>query len=81
MNSDWYKGAKDKEERKRLVNTSKQILDVLKEIVETRLDDLQRTRRDPKHFESPSWAMLQADFNARERELEYLLTLLDQEEK
>lgn len=80
MNSDWYKSAKDKEERKKLVKSSKLILDVLKEIVEMRLDDLHKSRRDFKHFESPSWAMLQADFNARERELEYLLTLLDQEE-
>lgn len=80
MNSDWYKSAKDKEERKQLVKTSRLILDVLKEIVETRLDDLQRSRRDMKNYESPSWAMLQADYNARERELEYLLTLLDQEE-
>lgn len=80
MNSDWFRGVKDREERKKLVISSRPILDVLKNILECRLEDLQRTRRDPKHFESPSWAMLQADFNARERELEYLLTLLDQEE-
>lgn len=80
MNSDWLKTAKDKEERKQVVRSCNAVLKILKEIVETRLDDLHSKRRDHKNYDSPSWALLQADFTGRERELEYILTLLDQEE-
>lgn len=80
MNSDWYHKAHDREERKKLVLSGLPALKVLKEILEHRLTNLNTDRRSKTNYESPAWPMLQADYLGRERELEYLLNLLDQEE-
>lgn len=80
MKSDWFKGAIDRDERKQIVRSALPALNVLKDVLEKRLCDLTAERRASKNYESPAWPMLQADFLGRERELEYLLDLLDQED-
>lgn len=80
MNSDWLKSAKDKEERKKQVKSALPTLSILHALITARLEELHERRRAMQNYESPSWPMLQADFNGAERELEYLLNLLDQEE-
>lgn len=83
MRTDWYKGCKteaEKEERRKLVKSSTQILRVINNILDGMVADLELERSKKSFYDLPAWAYLQADNNGAMRTVKQIKTLLDQEE-
>lgn len=49
----------------------------IRELLQERLDFLERKENSDKVYENPSWPYLQADINGGKREVKYLLSLFD----
>lgn len=83
MKVDWYKGCKsedDKKARRDMIRAAAPTLKVLKEILQDRKKEAQDASLKKLAYENPSWPYLQADSVGTVRTLEYVLSLLDQEE-
>lgn len=87
MRSDWFKGCKDdaaKDERRELVKTATPTLNVLRNILQDKLEEAQATQVGEGLYSSPSWPYVQADKNAQIRVYKDLIKLVevsDKEEK
>lgn len=80
MRSEWLRGLPDekaKKERKELVASARPTLDVLKEIVLTKLMDAESVQLSLADYDSPAWPYKQADRNAVVRTLRDILELLE----
>ncbi len=80
MLNDWYKDvAKDeklRDERKQLVLLSRPLLEVLSKIMDRRIEELTQKQTELKEYDSPSWAMKQADYIGSMRTLNEVKNLL-----
>jgi hypothetical protein len=76
---EWFKDCKnedEKRERRETVISGLPLLEELQKIVKSRLDRCSDDRKKRKLYDSPNWALMQADITGAERELEELLDLL-----
>ena len=76
---EWFKydcKQEDRDERRQLVLSAKPTLEILRKIIQERLNGKHDERRSRKNYDSPNWALIQADLLGAERELEELLDLL-----
>lgn len=85
MKLDWLKdvsnlGIEAVEERKIMVRSCQPTLNVLKNILEKKLDEIEASRTRKLDYDSPNWAVKQADYIGSIRVIKDVLTLLDQEE-
>ena len=83
MNTDWLKDCKseeDKKARKDMIRTAAPTLKVLRRIIERKLEEESADHLKKVKYDSPSWAYIQADSIGCMRTLNYVLSLLDQEE-
>ena len=79
MNIKWLKNLREtesKEKRTALVNGSREILDILKGILEAELDSSRKKKTNKAHYLMPAWSEFQADSNATERTLQQVIDLL-----
>ena len=79
MKVEWYKydcPQEKREERAELVRSAGPTLEILRKIIQGRIDDKNLRRRSAKLYESPNWPYMQADLLGAERELEEILDLL-----
>jgi hypothetical protein len=85
MKLDWVKdvsnqGVEAVNERKALVRSCQAALDVLKNILEKKIEEIDSGRTRKADYDSPNWALKQADYIGSIRAIKDVLTLLDQEE-
>lgn len=66
----------DKAFRKKLLIENKDILNIIKDVIQSDLDLLEANQVSTKRYDSGTWAYRQADFNGSKRTLAELLTLL-----
>ncbi len=80
---DWFHGLKEEEkrERKELVLSARPTLDVLRGILVKRLKELDVLETSKESYDSPSWALQQADLIGSKRELKRMIDLLTIEER
>jgi len=79
MNLKWLKHIEDKKERedfKLRLKANRDIFVVLKNILQSDLDNTINARRSIKSYATQSWSEYQADCNAAERTLQDLINLL-----
>jgi hypothetical protein len=84
VNKKWFKDCKDQEQvedRRKMIQNGAPLLNVLKKLVETELNDVINNSEKRDGYDSPSWAYRQADNIGAIRTLKSMLSLLDQEEK
>ena len=76
---DWTKGMSDLEKQEFIEVLSKSIWLTrrIRELLQERLDFLERKENTDKAYDNPSWAFYQADINGGKREVKYLLSLFD----
>lgn len=83
MNSEWFKDCKTVElrsERIKLVKAHQPLLDVIRKMLERRLEELEAERCKKLDYICASWPYSQADLNGSIRETKFFISLLDQEE-
>lgn len=76
---EWYRGSADedeKKERKETVLSGEPVLKLLRNILKARLKEVTEDRKKRKLYDSPNWALVQADLIGAERTLEELVDLL-----
>jgi hypothetical protein len=74
---DWFRKISNQEDKKATEQAIRQaggVLEILKDLLETRLRSISKTNEDD--YDSPSWAYLQAHKNGRIQDLEYVIRLL-----
>ena len=83
MKLDWLAGLTGDElkERKDMVRSARPTLNVLKNILEKKKEIAYNRMWSQTSYESPAWASLQADILGELRTLNYVIELLDQEDK
>lgn len=76
---DWTKGMSDLEKQEfiQVLGKSVWLTRRIRELLQERLDFLERKENSDKVYETPSWPYLQADINGGKREVKYLLSLFD----
>lgn len=76
---DWTKGMSDLEKQEfiQVLGKSVWLTRRIRELLQERLDFLERKETSDKAYENPSWPYLQADTNGGKREVKYLLSLFD----
>jgi hypothetical protein len=85
MKVEWWKydcTQEERDERKALVRSAKPTLDVLRKMLEKRLEDIHSRRLSNSLYDSPNWPYMQADLLGSERvltELVELLTIVDED--
>lgn len=74
----WYRGCKqdEKQDIEEMVRSATPTLNVLKEILISKVSNLQEMMLSQSGYESPSWAAQQADRIGAIRELNYVISLL-----
>lgn len=80
MYVDWTKHLQSKQEKEdfeRSVLGSRRVLERLKALIEERETALDRSELDPKSFENPSWAYLQAFKNGSRSAYNTIKRLID----
>lgn len=84
MNTKWYVGCKnpdEKDERKHLYQSCHQILKVLRAVIEKDMEEVQTHAESQSNYELAAWPYLQADRLGTIRALKNVLELLPPEEK
>lgn len=83
MKLDWLSGLSgdDVKERKEMVRSARPTLNVLKNILEKKKEIAYSRMWSQKSYDSPAWPAMQADILGELRTLNYVIELLDQEEK
>lgn len=80
MDGRWKRGTGNSDEawqeRKQLVNKSRPILDILKDILEYELKCLESKKLSEQEYDKPSWAYYQADLNGSKRVYQKILDLV-----
>lgn len=78
MKLDWMRGLKQEEKEKRIemVQSARPTLELLKEILSSKLEGMQTEMLSQQNYESPSWGLKQADSVGAIRELNYVISLL-----
>lgn len=78
-----FKGAAERGEREALLRAAAPALDIVKRVLEDKLEELTSNALSKKNYESPSWALLQADAIGEARGIQYAIELLtlDQEKE
>lgn len=74
---DWVKNLDNKEEFEKYLRNSTLLVKRLRQIVQDRLQVLEKDSINRKNYDSPSWAYQQADYNGEVRGLQYILQLTD----
>jgi hypothetical protein len=83
MRIEWLKGAKTpqaKKERKAIIINSREGLEVLRTILETKLSNLEDNATKADDYNVSNWAYLQADINGCKRTYKEIIDLLSIEE-
>lgn len=85
MKLDWLKDVSNQgidavEERKVMVRSCQPTLNVLKNILEKKIEEIEHSQKRKADYDCPNWALKQADYIGSMRVLKDILTLLDQEE-
>jgi len=79
MNLKWLKHIPDRKEKgefKKHLLANKELFTVLRNILQTDLDNTISSRRSVKSFVTQAWSEYQADCNATERTLQEIINLL-----
>lgn len=79
LSLDWTKGMSETEKIEFIGVLSKSVWLTrrIRELLQERLDFLERKENTDRAYENPSWPYYQADINGSKREVKYLLSLLD----
>lgn len=84
MKTSWLSGIKDASVKKELRSNfiaSKMVRERLKEMLDAKLSSSIRSSRSAESYDSPNWALKQADSAGYQRALEEVKSLLDDAKK
>lgn len=84
MKTSWLSGVKDASVKKELranYMTSKMVRERLTEMLDTKLSSSIRASRSSESYDSPNWALKQADATGYQRALEEVKSLLEDAKK
>lgn len=76
MHSVWFKWKRDKDARRKEVESYRNAFEALEEVLRKEFEDA-----PPPDYDSPSWAYKQADINGQNRMLRRVLSIIDLSEK
>lgn len=82
MKSSWTRGLNEEQtkEMEREFASSALLRERLIELLEYKIKSNRTTQISKNSYDSPSWAFLQADSNAEERALKYVISLINSKE-
>lgn len=82
MKTDWLQDTTEdsKKDRRKLIMTHKPVLDILKTIMEKKLEALTTAQVSKNLYDSPNWAYMQADYAGAARVYKEMIDLLTIEE-
>lgn len=77
MKQSWLKGLdeKDQEAIRNQFNSSKRLLSRLEDIIQSKIDLCEKATTNTDNYESPSWALRQADYIGYKRALKEIKNL------
>ena len=79
MNIKWFKYLREDESKETLKSKilgSREVLDILKRVLEDEVESTRRNKLNKAHYMMPAWSEFQADRNATERTLQQVIDLL-----